>query len=256
MLIRTILLCAILNPLCAYAEAPKIHRDSQAGVKFQIPFANARVYGSEQMADMMTAARTAPPPSGVTYTSGVYAKQGAPFVVVWTQRNDKPISRELAEHFASGGANAQLAKIGLQDFVFDRVRLRGEGRLPDTGGLKVKIILMLLKDHIAYVGFHYRKIEDLVFFEKIRNTLAASKRQALRFESLPQEQAAADSKHTIELVLLCLASGLIGFFAVVFYRQMGGRLPGDASRNAVTTPQNEPNCTPGPLQLETSPELS
>lgn len=254
---RTILAFILFtSPMLGHAEALKIHRDSLAGVKFQIPFASAKVYNAEKMTEMLTSARATPPPPGVTYTSGIYAKQGTPFIVVWTQHNDRAITREFAEHFATGGANAQLTKIGLQDFSFDRERLRGEGRLPDSGGLKIKILLLLLQDHITYIGFHYKKSDDLALFNKLKGTLTASKRQVLRFESLPHEKMGAGTWQKVELFLLCAASGLIGFFSVIFYRQMGGRLPGDASRISGTNQGSEPNCTPGRLNLETTPELS
>lgn len=234
---------------CAAAEAA-VHKDSLAGVKFEIPFAAPRIYNAEQMADMMQRAHRGEPPAGVAYTSGIYSQKGVPFIVVWTQQNDRPVSRELADHFATGGANAQLASIGLRDFVFQRKGLRGEGQLPERGGLKVKIVLMMLKDHIAYVGFHYKKPEDLALFDKMRATLAPSKRQALHYASLPREKRQTRSGHFWELVLLSAAGGLIGFLSVIFYRVMGGRFPGDGTKLA------EPACAPGSLNLGATPKLS
>lgn len=250
MLIRALIACALLAPIPSVAEVAKVHKDSLAGVKFQIPFPSPRIYGAEQMAEMMERAQKSAPPAGVAYTSGVYSKQGVPFIVVWTQQNERPVSRELADHFASGGADAQLASIGLSDFVFSRDRLRGEGRLPDRGGLKVKIVLTMLKDHIAYVGFHYKKAEDLALFDKMRATLAPSKRQVLRYASLPREKRKSPTSHAWELGLFSAAGGLVGFLAVVFYRVMGGRFPGDGTKLA------DPGCAPGPQSLGASPKLS
>ena len=233
---------------CTAAEAA-VHKDSLAGVKFEIPFTAPRIYNSEQMAALMQRAQKGEPPQGVAYTSGVYSKQGVPFIVVWTQQNDRPVSRELADHFASGGANAQLAAIGLHDFSFQRQGLRGEGRLEERGSLKVKIALILLKDHISYVGFHYKKPGDLVLFNKIRASLAPSKRQALHYGSLPHEKRQAGQQPIWELLLLSAAGGLTGFLSMIFYRVMGGRFPGDGTKLA------DPACAPGTLNLGATPKL-
>ena len=164
---------------------PAVHIDRQAGIKFEIPFANPRTLSGSALQDLLRRQAGGQIPEGVVYTSAVYAEGQVPYVLIWTRKAEGAASRDLVDLLTAGASDRAEATAGLTPFSFTKDLLRGEGSLADQGGLKVKILLQLVKDRYTYVGFYYREPSQLAAFEHIKRTLKVGRLSRLSYESLP-----------------------------------------------------------------------
>jgi len=213
-------LVAFAGATAALAES-RAHVDRKAGIRFDIPFHNARVLRGEQIEAAVRRQLGDRYPEDIHYTSGVYSEGSIPYVIVWTKKADGGVSRQLVDLLSGSSATRAQAALGFRAFAFNREALRGEGILPEQGGLKVRVLLQLVKDRYTYVGYYYKTAAQLREFDVIKKSLHVGRLSKLDYRSLPVHSTGGALSWIAGLLAAAALGGLVTFGAYYAYRHMG-----------------------------------
>lgn len=182
---------------------PVIHRDPEAGVTFPIPFPDATVKTAAQVTGLIREDVDSQIPDGARFTSGVYAKEGIPFLLVWTRPDKVPPSQSDVE---------SLGKM----MVFDKGQMRGylKEPLPAKGGLKTLIITQLAKGETIQVGYYYKSQPDASLFKAVADGFTVEPDKRLSPEGLPSGPS------SMMILLIGVVAFTVGFGAVMISRRV------------------------------------
>ena len=202
---RTLYLLIMLCCCLPQVLAAKTHIDRSAGIKFLVPFKNARVLRGPQAPQIQAqpqgqgqgqaGAASAPTPTLVS--TAIYAPQNNPWLLVTVHGAAHRITRQLADQLASPTQGAKTAQAwlgaeghGLNNFSFDKQQLRGTGDLPEERGLKSKIFIQLVKDRVTVLRYNYRTAKDLEGWQTVLSSLKVGRLSKLSYQTLPDEAPA------------------------------------------------------------------
>lgn len=164
----------------------KFHIDRQAGIKFEVPFKTARILNQDQVEALLKRQLGERLPADVRYTSAVFGEGNVPYILIWTRPARGSLSRDLVDMLSAGATDRADATAGLSNFLFNKQLLRGEGAVEDSGDLKVKVLLQLVRDRYTYLGYYYANPEQLADFEQVKKTLKVGRISRLSYQTLPQ----------------------------------------------------------------------
>lgn len=183
--------------------ASSIHNDAEAGVTFPIPFPDATEKTAVQVTGLLRENVNAVIPEDAEFTSGVYAKEGLPFLLVWRRADKVPPSRADVKSLA-----------GMMEFDKDQLRGYLKEPLPAKGGLKTLILTQIAKGETIQVGFYYKSQPDAALFKEVVQGFKLTEDKKLSPEALP----AGPDKFVIAMI--GLAAFLVGFGAVLISRRV------------------------------------
>lgn len=195
----------------------RVHIDRQAGVKFLVPRTLTRSVSGGQIESILGHSPPLPEANGekTRFTSGVLGTGDAPMVVVWT--TPEPMTKDLADRVARG--ETEFVQ-GLTHFQFLKDRLRGEGGLGFSRGLRAEVLIQLVKGRATYVGLYYRTPEQLKELELVKRSVRVGRLSQIKYETLP----AGDGKNGLATLLGGFALlGAVVAGAILLYRWMGRR---------------------------------
>ncbi len=182
---------------------PTIHQDSEAGVTFPVPFPDATTKTAAQVTGLILEDVNSQIPEGAKFTSGVYAKEGIPYLLVWT-RPDKVAPRQADVE--------SLEKM----MPFDRATLKGHLRepLPAKGGLKTLILTQIAKGETIQVGYYYKSQPDAALFDTVTQGFT------LREDKKLNPEALASGPSGFVVLAIGLVAFAVGFGAVLVSRRV------------------------------------
>lgn len=180
-----------------------LHQDSEAGVTFPVPFSDATVKTSSQVTGLILEDVNSQIPEGAKFTSGVYAKEGVPFLLVWTRADKVPPSQADVDSLESM-------------MTFDRSTLRGylKEPLPAKGGLKTLILTQIAKGETIQVGYYYKSQPDAALFQTVTQGFTLREDKKLSPEALPSGPSG------FVVMAIGLVAFAIGFGAVLISRRV------------------------------------
>ncbi len=180
-----------------------VHDDAEAGVRFPVPFNQPIEKTAAQVEGLILEEAKATIPEGARFTSGVYSKNGVPYLLVWTRADRVPPSQ------------ADLAS--MEDlFKFDRAALRGVTKdpLPAKSGLKTLLLTQIAKGETIQVGYFYRANADRALFDQVAAGFELTTAKRMNPDELPS----GPSNH--DFLAIGLIAFAIGFLAVVISRRV------------------------------------
>ena len=194
---RTLYLLIMFVCCVPQVLAAKTHIDRSAGIKFLVPFKNARVLRGPQAPQtkgQAGQADAASAPSQTLVSTAIYAPQNNPWLLITVHGAAHRITRQLADQLAhpTQGAKAAQAWLGaeghgLNNFSFDKQQLRGIGDLPEERGLKSKILIQLVRDRVTVLRYNYRTTKDLDGWQTVLGSLKVGRLSKLSYQTLPED---------------------------------------------------------------------
>lgn len=155
------------------AAAAGWHADQEAGVRLPLPFDDAEKKTGEQVTNLILEQPRARIPEGIKYTSGLYAKAGVPFVLIWTRQEAGQPSR---------------AAIDAQALDRDQLDRIIEGRADVAAGdLRSRVLVRLVRGQSVFLGLYYTDPKDGALLDQIRATLEVVPERALTYDELPSD---------------------------------------------------------------------
>jgi len=154
--------------LTTSAGAAETHEDGDAGVRFSVPFAPWVARTAAQVEALILHHPEARIPEGVRYTSGAYAEDGLPFVLVWTLADAEPPTRRDLRELADGDEDDKVALTGLEGLRFDAKGLKGTGTRREGNGLYSRVVMQVAAGRTIFVGLFDRAGKPEVGDEEFR----------------------------------------------------------------------------------------
>ncbi len=186
---KGVLIAAALMAGVAWAASAPWHDDPVAGVRFQVPFADGDVKTAAQVTALVLEKPGTELPEGAQFTSGVYAKGGLPYIVVWTRPDAAPPNRSNLTALAQLSPEEAKARFGLSDWQFDLDRLSGTGSAAGSGGLKSRTIIAVARGATVGVGLYYADAKDAALFEPLAGSVELAGEKRLGWTELPRGPA-------------------------------------------------------------------
>jgi hypothetical protein len=222
-----LLLSARIAVLCLLALAPftaqaamRRHVDKRAGISYPLPNAEASAKSQKELAKLNSAqaARSA----RISYTSGhSLTKQRMPYILVWTMPLESQLTRATIDSLKDGELVFRL--LGIKDWRFDAKRLLGGGIGQRVGAIRSELVLQVLKNRYAYVGFFYELDEQLKDWKKIKAGIEPIATQKVNYQALPSSAGGSILASAGKSALIGGLVGGIGFLAwLLINRQKKG----------------------------------
>jgi hypothetical protein len=195
---RTLYLLIILCCCLPQVLAAKTHIDRSAGIKFLVPFKNARVLRGAQTPQVQAQPQgqegAASAPTQTLVSTAIYAPQNNPWLLITVHGAAHRITRQLADQLADPTQGTKAAQAwlgtegyGLNNFIFDKQQLRGTGDLPEERGMKSKILMQLVRDRVTVLRYNYRTAKDLDGWQTVLGSLKVGRLSKLSYQTLPDE---------------------------------------------------------------------
>lgn len=201
------------------------HKDKDAGLSYEIPFKKPEILSGADVEAQIRKSLGDKYPDDLQYTSGVYEGGALPSLIHWVKKSDGPITKELADAMGGSGGDMMMAALGISHFQWKKTELRGEGRMPEMAGLKIRVLIQLVKNQYSYVGFYYKKDSDLALFDKVKKSLKVLPHMKLRYAKLPRGDTGPKSR-MLGILVGAIVGAVIGAAAYLVYRRMKGNHPG------------------------------
>jgi hypothetical protein len=237
-----LLLSARIAVLCLLALAPftaqaamRRHVDKRAGISYPLPNAEASAKSQKELAKLNSAqaARSA----RISYTSGhSLTKQRMPYILVWTMPLESQLTRATIDSLKDGELVFRL--LGIKDWRFDAKRLLGGGIGQRVGAIRSELVLQVLKNRYAYVGFFYELDEQLKDWKKIKAGIEPIATQKVDYKALPSSAGGSILAAAGKSALIGGLLGGIGFLAwLVINRQKKGGGSADGGSSSGSSPK-------------------
>lgn len=191
------------------ARAAGWHADREAGVRLPLPFEDVERKTSDQVTNLILERPGARIPTNVKYTSGLYAKSGIPFLLIWTRSDPMLPSQDAIDE---------------QDFDREKLDRIVEGQAdPKADGLRSRVLVRQLRGHSVFIGLYYKEPKDGALLDQIRATLEVEPDRALSYDEL---ESSGPSWWLVALVALGAFAG--GF---ILWRQRMKSAPTQTTRS-------------------------
>lgn len=190
------------------------YNDPKAGISYPVLSDESRTKSPKEITTLNNA--QAAKAARITYTSGYYlSKEKIPYMLVWTVPLESTLTRSAIDSLKDGELVFRL--LGIKDWRFNTKILRGSGMGQRNGAIRSELVMQVLRNRYAYVGFFYERDEQLNDWKKIKAGIEPLPSLKVDYKALPQSVAssalASIGKILIVLVLLagCGFAGWIGF---------------------------------------------
>lgn len=157
------------------------HYDQIAGLRVRLPWASATIKNAQQVQGLIRQRQGDVTAAGRRFTSAVYAPSGTPFFVIWTRPDTQaPTQRQMLD------LDAAEARTGLSNLEFDPASMKGSGQLLDAVGigLQARVLFQLAKGETVFLGYFYRRPEDLQAFEVLRESFELNSERRIYWQDL------------------------------------------------------------------------
>ena len=145
------------------------YADRDAGIRFPRPFADGERKTPDQIRNLILARPGATLPEEPRYTSGLYSREGVPYILIWRRDESRPPTQ---------------AEIEQQGFDVDRQEMILSPKDVSGDNLKSRILVKALRDRTIYIGFYFKEDRDLEIFAALREGLEVEPEMALTFSRL------------------------------------------------------------------------
>ena len=160
-------------PVLAAAAATPVFSDTAAGLRFTVPFAEARFKSTGQIRQLLLQRPGVVLPLAAQFTSGIYSNtvSGLPYLLVWKVKQPSGISPAILSSLVAtgtlGGTTTQKGQPLMSGWSFNQDLLRGTGSTSLDGGLKARVMVQVLKSSVVYVGLFYQEEADAKLFDTV-----------------------------------------------------------------------------------------
>lgn len=214
MLLKLTIVSFIIAQLGSNAAYAAINRytDTKAGISYPVLSQDARSKSPKEISTLNNA--QAAKAARITYTSGFNInKEKIPYLLVWTVPLDSPLTRSVVDSLKDGELVFRL--LGIKDWRFNSKILRGSGMGQRNGAIRSELVMQVLKNRYAYVGFFYERDEQLNDWKKIKAGIEPIASFKVDYNLLPQSMttsALANVGKVLGFLLLIGGLGWVGWY--------------------------------------------
>jgi len=199
------------------AQAKDLHIDTEAGVRFSLPFPVYQKKSALQIENLIKDSVVGQWNKTVNYSSAIYSDNSDAFIVVWRQGITELPTRYQFKRLKFFAPLRSKVKISEVEVFEDRAAATYSLALPK--GIKAKVAMVLTKTDNVFIGLYSKDTKDLVGFSPLFSSIEIDPKRKIQWADLPSGLKPVWSG-------LILAVGfLVGFIVFLLASQVIGKGP-------------------------------
>jgi hypothetical protein len=165
------------------AQESNLHIDTEAGVRFSLPFPVYQKKSALQIENLIRDAVPGEWTKAVDYTSALYSDNSDAFIVVWRQPiNELPTRYQFKrlKFFAPLRSSVRVSEVAVFE---DRAAATYTLDLPQ--GVRAKVALLLTKSDNVFIGLYGKTEKDLAGFPAMFSSIEIDPKRRVQWTDLP-----------------------------------------------------------------------
>lgn len=165
------------------AQESPLHIDTEAGVRFLLPFPVYQKKTALQIENLIKDAVPGEWTKAVNYSSALYSDNSDAFIVVWRQPISELPTRYQFKRMRFFAPLRSSVKVSDVEVFEDRTAATYSLELPD--GLQAMVAMMLTKTDNVFIGLYSKNEKELAGFPTLFSSIEIDPKRRLQWTDLP-----------------------------------------------------------------------
>ncbi len=166
-----------------HAQAPTLHIDTEAGIRFSLPFPVYQKKSALQIENLIKDAVAGEWIKDVEYSSAVYSDNSDAFIVVWRQAITELPTRYQFKRLKFYAPVRSAVKVSEVELLEDLATATYALEL--TQDIKGKVAMVLTKSDNVFVGLYSKNANDLLGFSALVSSIEIDPKRRVLWTDLP-----------------------------------------------------------------------